>query len=254
MIVLVITLWVIIPSVEQLFKGTLSLWRQNAYWAIRSLYPSTACPIRGITLLEGRCFSDNLDTIRSQRKGLQVSDVLLVGVTAALSALLGAGITGLVTYRATKRQADVQLEIHHGDVKQQLDEARRDRIVESRKPLLLEIRESLSRMWGLYASYATANRVIQDSEHLGAPVDPLVRERPRGDLVALTEETNRTIRLVPQISDTKLYSQVEIYLSLFNAAIPLEDQALVLDLNTARPILFAANQRIEELLAGDDPT
>jgi len=221
---------------------------------------------------------------------LEITEVVTVGIIAALSALLGAAITGaingIVTYKVTKKQSDVQINmlrenlqhqtnilhenlqhqtnILHENLQHQTNEARRDRIVEARKSLLLEIRESLSRSWGLHASFTRATSVIQTSQDLHTPVDPLVLERPRKDMEALMEEVRHILQLTPQISDTKLKSAVESYMSAFNETIPpvkeapgisgvkIEDVPTALD--TARQHLFIVNQRIEELLVGDDLT
>jgi len=101
---------------------------------------------------------------------MEITEVVIIGILTALSSLLGAAITGtingIVTYKVTKKQSDVQINmlsenlqhqtnilhenlqhqtnILHENLQHQTNEVKRDRIVEARKPLLLEIRESLS--------------------------------------------------------------------------------------------------------------
>ena len=148
---------------------------------------------------------------------------------------------------------------------EQTKQARRDRIIETRKPLLLEIREALSHEWGAYSSFVSATLVIQAGESTGTPVDPLVLEQQQEHRQAIVEELTRIAYLAPQISDTKLYSQIETYLGTFNMALPQTDLAPGLAgvekyedapavLTIARQHLFVVNKRIEELLAGDDST
>ena len=196
-----------------------------------------------------------------------MSDALWVGVTVAVSTLLGSGITALVTHKVTKRQADAQMEIHRQDLKERVDEARKGRIVESRKPLLLEIRETLGHALGSYHNFVGATLVIQDSQSMNLSAESIapVEQRQKANLELLREALERVTQLIPQISDTTLKSEIETYMASFNIAMPQTDLVpnspgvesysdAPTALNAARQYLFVVNKRIEGLLAGDDPT
>jgi len=235
-------------------------------------------------------------------ENLEITEVVIVGILAALSALLGAAITGtingIITYKVTKKQSDVQTSmlheslqhqtsilhenlqhqtsmLHenlqhqtstlHENLQHQTNEARRNRVIEARNPLLVEIREALSGGWGAYTNFVSATLTIQRSQSTDAQIDPLVLEQEQKQKQVMVEEITHLAYLTPQISDTKLSSQIETYLSVFNIALPRTDVAPEIPgveryadapaaLTAARQHLFAVNKRIEELLAGDEPT
>jgi len=174
-------------------------------------------------------------------------------IGAAVLVLLGAVITAAITYIGTKQHDNAQINMHRNTLQQQTNEARRDRIVEARKPLLIELRESLSREFGLYASFKSAALVAQDID------DPT----PLAHIEAMRDEINHTAQLVPQISDTTLKTAIEAYNNAFIAILPepgsspaerLQNLLATTAPTTAQQHLFNINKRIEELLAGDDPT
>jgi len=195
---------------------------------------------------------------------MEITEVVLVAIIAASSGFLGAAVAGVITYRVTKRQGDVQLEIHRADLKQQVNEARQNRFVEARKTLLLELRESFGRVWGAHSSFLSTSVAIQRAQaaNLGAESINFGKLQQQGYVEATREALQDISRLMPQISDATLYSQIETYLVILNPAMD-PDQLGVDDgdfkaaqtvLNTARQYQLVVNKRIEELLAGDDVT
>ena len=191
-----------------------------------------------------------------------MSDIFWVGLIAALSGLLGAAISGIVTFRATKRQTDAQLENTKNQIAHQAGEARRDRMIEARKGHLLSLRESMSLLFGAHSTSSSLRIGLQ----LGMP-----QNDPEGQLNMATDferqrqiirsETIKIGTIRPQISDPALISIVD-ELTHEIGAIVMQDTALGEPLTTTvdrfagleglRAKLPAFNKRIEELLAGDD--
>ena len=64
------------------------------------------------------------------------SELVWVALIGIGGALLGAGISGLVTYKVTTRQTEAQKDQVTKQIEYQVDEARRNRIAESRKAYL----------------------------------------------------------------------------------------------------------------------
>jgi len=183
-------------------------------------------------------------------------EVIWVAILAALSVVLGAGITATITYIGTKQHDNRQMNMHRNTLQQQTNEARRDRIVEARKPLLIELRESLSRALGTFITLISTI-IIQDPDK---PLDPTDLEIP---VQTLTDTVELITQLISQISDTTLISAIDVYMPTFHVMLsainPIEIEAIqklqdTRTLPTAWLHLRLVNKRIEELLAGDDPT
>jgi len=196
---------------------------------------------------------------------MEIADVVWVGITTAVSVLLATAITGFITYKVTKRQGDVQITMHRENLRQQTNETRRDRLVEARKTLLLELRESLGRVWGSYSHFVSTALTIQEATDISAGPTDAVEQQRIVHREATLEALEHISRLMPQTSDTTLTSQIETYMAMVSTAIPepdaIQDSTWVKILNdaqtaltTARQYQLVVNKRIEELLAGDDPT
>ena len=191
-----------------------------------------------------------------------MSDIVWVGLIAALSGLIGAGISGIVTFKVTQRQTDIQLENTKHQIAHQASEARRDRMIEARKGHLLDLRESMSLLFGAHSTSSSLRIGLQ----LGMPQDD-----PEGYL-SMAAEVERQIQIIrnetikigtirPQISDRALISIVteltqEIGAIVMQVATSGDPLTTTLDrltgLERLRAKLPEFNKRIEELLAGDD--
>jgi len=194
---------------------------------------------------------------------LEITEIVLVAIIAASSALLGATITGIITYKVTKQQSNVQMNLHRESLQQQTNEARRDRLVQARDPLLLEIRDAASKTFAAYSDFVNAIQLTSTY-----PTEALTElER---HIENWRKEQSRLSELAPQISDEPLNTHLNTFRSVFLSAMPTTDNPIKasfergLDdhpfehapaaLASAQQHLFNVNKRIEELLAGDDPT
>jgi len=148
------------------------------------------------------------------------------------------------------------MKMHRNTLQQQTDEARRDRIVAARKPLLIELRESLSRALGAFITLSSVI-VIQD------PNKPLDLTHIVAPQRILKDAMELTIQLINQNSDTTLISAIDVYMTTFQAILSATDLIEIeaikklqdtTTLTTARLQLILVNKRIEELLTGEDPT
>lgn len=175
-----------------------------------------------------------------------------VAIIAASSGLIGVAISGIVT----TKQSNTQMKMHRNTLQQQTDEARRDRIVAARKPLLIELRESLSRALGAFITLSSVI-VIQD------PNKPLDLTHIVAPQRILKDAMELTIQLINQNSDTTLISAIDVYMTTFQAILSATDLIEIeaikklqdtTTLTTARLQLILVNKRIEELLTGEDPT
>ena len=186
-------------------------------------------------------------------------------IGAAALVLLGAVITATINYIGTKQHDNTQMNIHRNTLQQQTNEAKRDRIVEARKPLLIDLRESLGRIWGAHSNFISASITIQRAQSTNIPADsfPVVEQHRSNHREATVEAMEHISRLVPQLNDSTLTSQIETYMAIFLTAVPdaiLNSPTLEAlnnaqtALTTARQYQLVANKRIEELLSGDDPT
>jgi len=197
---------------------------------------------------------------------MEIAAIIWVGITTAVSALLASTITGIITYQVTKRQGHVQMAIHHENLQQQTDEARRERLTQARNPLLLEIRESASSTLAAYSGLATMTAIIQQQTDITPTAFTETKlkhftETRLKHSEEWGEAQDRLFQLTPRISDKNLNTMVNAYLQAFQTATmtteemlstPTAEQHLALD--TAQKHLFDVNKRIEELLTGDHLT
>jgi len=169
-----------------------------------------------------------------------------VAIIAASSGLIGVAISGIVT----TKQSNTQMKMHRNTLQQQTDEARRDRIVAARKPLLIKLRESLGHVWGSSSNLVAAKNTIQIVQSSDVSANDLQQiEQQKTDYQdKMLKHVEDATWLLPQISDTTLKSQTEAYMAIFSNIIDATA------LNNARQHLLVVNKRIEELLAGDEPT
>lgn len=197
---------------------------------------------------------------------MEIADVVWVGFIAALSAILGASISGIINYKVTKNLSDVQLNIHRKSLQQQTNEARRDRLVQARVPLLLEIRDATGKTFAAYSEFV--NTIQLASTYPTEAITELERH-----IENWGKEQRRLFELIPQISDERLNTHLNTFRLVFQSAMPATDNPIKTSfenapddpvnasfehvpatLASAQQHLFNVNKRIEELLAGDDPT
>ena len=177
---------------------------------------------------------------------MEITEVIGVAVLV----LLGAVITTTITYIGTKQHDNTQMNMHRNTLQQQTNEARRDRIVEARKPLLIDLRESLGHVWGSSSNFVSAKNTIQIVQSSDVSADDLqqIDQKKTDYQDKMLKHTEDVTWLLPQISDTTLKSQTEAYIAIFSNII---DATAI---NKARQQLLVVNKRIEELLTGDEPT
>ena len=180
-----------------------------------------------------------------------MSDVFWAALIAAVSGLVGATLSAFFTYRITQRQTDVQVEGR-----------RRDRLIQARTIPLTELRESLSRNFGLYSTYLSLSRVVQDNRSQSIPVPEEIEQQRDLTRQELLEESSRIPNVIAQIADQKLLSAVKYYQASYSVESLSNDAQSVADwigvitaqVNAAASRLIPINQRIEELLSGEDLT
>ena len=197
-----------------------------------------------------------------------MSDIFWVGLIAALSGLIGAAISGIVTYTVTKRQTDIQAKILIDQLQHQAEEARRDRMVEARRPHLAAIGETLSRLYGAYASLSGRTVNLYELNQRGIPTDDpnrqLVHSQAQDAVQLWIQEVNVLESILAQLSDSTLISLVDDFTKGLGQMSHDEVdnmEALAIEMTQARerlkalrPKLILVNTRIEELLSGDDST
>jgi len=200
-------------------------------------------------------------------------DIVLGAIIGLAGAAVGSGITAFFSYKSTKLQlganrADLQLRLES-----QAKEARRDRLIETRKVYLLPLSQAISK-WVESTIQETNMSVRREESKRKGEFDP------ENSALALKEAmdkcrewTSRVTNMRGQISDKTLDNLIEDAATLMsdvNAArmpiLRLLNNAAGTDTNTLiaaseeerrlvrllHDHLIRANKRIEELLSGDE--
>lgn len=184
-----------------------------------------------------------------------MSDIFLVGLIAALSGLIGAGIAGIVTFKVTKRQTDAQAAALNRQLQYQTEQARIDRLVQARKGSIIPLGEAVARIYGRLEFVSAALGEVDSGPTPQEYLDQVEvsGQRLLPDLEELTIQKG-------QISDGNLAGLVEEFeravaaagaSSVFSGGVgPQRWRSMAAALPEVRPILLAVNRRIEELLSG----
>ena len=182
-------------------------------------------------------------------------------------ALIGAGISGLITYKVTKRQTDSQAEQVRKQIEHQESEARRDRMIKARSDTLTQIQDSLGSLFGAHSTRSSSIIGLQALNQMGIPADDPGRKHMADEVERqakiIQDETTNITALRPRISDRALVAIVDELTGEIGSIVHQGTVALPEDLGEKfldvfagledlRPKLPAFNQRIEELLSGDD--
>ena len=181
-------------------------------------------------------------------------------------ALFGAAISGLVTYRVTKRQTEAQINQVTKQIESQEAEARRDRIIQARKAYLDPVRETFSALVGKHRSITSAITTAELPLIKQLAVDHPVREKLFLEITTgmteLSQYVSPMLDASVLISDAKLASLVyAVWTDLFNLTQPVEtitnfEEVIshitesLTDLPALQIKILEVNQRIEELLSG----
>lgn len=205
-----------------------------------------------------------------------MSDAILVAlvaiIAAAMSGLLGAAISALVTYKITNRQVQAR----HDELLQQLqhdrEEARRGRLIEARKTYLLPLRTEVSNVYGACMAFMSSTFSIGILKDSGLPTDvKQFMEQVDAAKDTFTRFPQVINPLMGQIADPILRELISPYtIRLGGLATqttllyrtlerfgPKADgiEKLMNDIgesvNTLYPETLAVNKRIEDLLSGD---
>jgi len=213
-----------------------------------------------------------------------VSDILLGAIISGLSLLFGYAIASYISYKTAKAQRETRLKELQQQLEHQKTEARRGRLVETRKTYLLPLRETVSkwvteltRMIDQVDSLGRALRRTQEypSSYLTDNSQKQVIDKIKDRMNTLKEDLEV---LRGQVSDNKLSDAIdEVLFKELDVSI---DSSPILDstwygwrsgkkdvkvvddaLNAIRIIsvelrdhLQEVNKRIEELLIGEEAT
>jgi hypothetical protein len=178
--------------------------------------------------------------------------VAIVGIiAAAASGILAAGIAAWITYKVTNRQ-----------LQHDREEARRGRLIETRKGILLGLREALSDSYSYCLNGRLNVQLIQIGKEEGIPTEHFMREishDPRNPLTTLKEQISPLIGQIPDC--TLLDLAIPYYRLLLDLSGQIaqtvqtgSDPAQILDNEFMGPVtkaMLAFNRRIEELLSGE---
>lgn len=206
-----------------------------------------------------------------KKEGRMPSDLVWVAIISSGigvgGALLGAGISGMVTYRVTKRQTDSQAMQVRKQIKHQESEARRERMIKARSETLTQIQNSLGSLFGAHSTFSSSAINLQALNKLGISVDDPGRKRMADEVdrqaqIIQTETINIT-SLRSRISDRALVAILDELTGEIGAIVHTDAGTspegltgrvlnMFAGLEVLRPKLPAFYQRIEELLSGDD--
>jgi len=119
-------------------------------------------------------------------------------VGAAVLVLLGAVITAAINYIGTKQHDNLQMNLHRESLQQQANEARRDRIVQARSPLLLELREAASKTLATFTSFAAMTAITQANQQSDTPTPSNISEEQQKHLESWGEAQDYLFQLTPR--------------------------------------------------------
>jgi hypothetical protein len=185
-----------------------------------------------------------------------------VAFIAAGSAIMGAAISGLITYITTRRQVQARLDELRQQLQQDREEARKGRLIEARKGTLLLLREALSNSYSYYQNMRVNAMRIEFLKEKGLPTDPIMNAMSNDPRDPVTNFTEVVSPLIEQIADQVLLDLarsyydliVELLSPIFQAMQADSDLTILLDNKNTVPVttaMLAVNRRIEELLCGD---
>lgn len=214
-----------------------------------------------------------------------MSDFLLGAIISGVSILLGSAIGSYISYKTAKNQSETRLAELQQQLEHQKTEARRNRLVETRKNYLNPLRETV----GKWVTELT--RLIDQVDSLGRALKrseeyPFLHPKPDDSQKKIIDETGARMNTLKkeledlrgQVSDNKLgetidnvlFKELEVSIDswpiLHSAwdkwAIEKKDvQAIDNALNAIsttsaelRDYLQKVNKRIEELLVGEEAT
>lgn len=194
-------------------------------------------------------------------------ELVLVALISSGAALLSAILTARFTARSTRLQIDAQAETTRKQIEHQESEARRDRMIKARSNILTRIQDSLGSLFGAHSTFSSSIIGLQALNEMGIPPDDPGRKHMADEVERqakiIQDATTNITALRPRISDRALVAIVDELTGEIGSivhggtvALPEDLAEKFLDvfagLEGLRPKLPAFNQRIEELLSGDD--
>jgi hypothetical protein len=199
-----------------------------------------------------------------------------VAIIAAASGIIGAAISGAITYKITSRQVQARLDELRQQLQHDREEARRGRLIEARKTYLVPLRTEISNVYGACITFMSNTFLIGILKEGGLPTDargPLKQVMEQVDAAAHTFTSFPKVinPLIEQIADPNLHelissynnklgglsTQITLLYRTLEASEPKSDgiEKLMNDIaesvNTILPETLAVNQRIENLLSCD---
>ena len=198
------------------------------------------------------------------------SDLVWVALISSGAALLASILTARFTAASTKRQIDAQADDRKQHIKHEVDEARRNRMIEARRGNLMRLQESMAMLFGAHNTFTSSVIGLQTLTERGIPPDDPGRKAMADEVQRqvgiIQDETTNITALRPRLSDQELIAIVDELTAEIGRIVHGGEEALTAanlpgrmlgqfeGLVGLRRKLPPFNKRIEELLIGDDLT